>query len=278
MQKKKTVYLNEKIAKKLIKNEKYGKALSARVISEILEEDYNTIYNNITLSSEEIAFSALTINSTADGIYYNDYMYINIEVNFYGGDSKKKQLLSYGYQLYLGQLHTYENYHKIKKVLQISIDSHDVFQKNEFIYHIKLMEEKHHIEYDDSIEFVHINLDFLNNKSYNEIIKSDNELMKTLYFLICDDDEKIIDLYGDDELMKKIVDEAKKIAGIEKMHLYLTDEEMRKQDEEYYYNKGVEQGIIQTIKNMLRKKVSIEDIANYTGKSIEDINMIINNL
>ena len=42
MQKKKTVYLNEKIAKKLIKNEKYGKALSARVISEILEEDYNT--------------------------------------------------------------------------------------------------------------------------------------------------------------------------------------------------------------------------------------------
>ena len=64
--------------------------------------------------------------------------------------------------------------------------------------------------------------------------------------------------------MKKIVDEAKKIAGIEKMHLYLTDEEMRKQDEEYYYNKGkadgieegieqgiqqgIEQGIIQTIK------------------------------
>ena len=43
--------------------------------------------------------------------------------------------------------------------------------------------------------------------------------------------------------MKKIVDEAKKIAGIEKMHLYLTDEEMRKQDEEYYYNKGVTDGI-----------------------------------
>ena len=275
------VFLNEKIAKKLIKNEKYGKALSAKVISEVLKADYNEVYNNIKISTDEIAFSALTVNSTADAIYYDDYMYINIEFNFYGGESKKKQLESYMFQLYLGQLHTYENYHDIKKILQISIDSYSAFSFNEFIYSIKLMEEKHHVVYDDSIHFVHINLDYLRKIDYNEIIK--DELMKTLYFLICDDEEKITKLYGDDDLMEKIVKEAKQIAGTQKMHLYLTDEEMRKQDQDFYYQKGVDDGIEQGILsnqrkivlNMFKKKFTCDVISEVVGIPISEVRQIV---
>jgi len=71
----KSVLLNEKIAKKLFKNEKYGKQLSAKVISDVIGADYEEVLNNIKPASEEIAFSALTVNSTADVIYHDDLVY-----------------------------------------------------------------------------------------------------------------------------------------------------------------------------------------------------------
>ena len=46
------VFLNEKIAKKLFKNEKYGKILSARVISDIIGASFEHVYNNIKISSD----------------------------------------------------------------------------------------------------------------------------------------------------------------------------------------------------------------------------------
>ena len=82
----------KKIIKKIFKNEKLGKSLSARVISEVMNLDFDDVYNNIEKSSEEIAFSALTINRAADSIYYNDKVYFNIEFNLYNNDSKPKQL------------------------------------------------------------------------------------------------------------------------------------------------------------------------------------------
>ena len=121
------VFLNEKVAKKLFKNKKYGKMLSARVISDYLGADYDEVYNNIILSSEEIAFSALTVNSTADTIYYDDLTYWDIELNFYNSESKDVQLQGYVCQLYLGQLHNYKDYYNLKRVIQINIDAFDYF-------------------------------------------------------------------------------------------------------------------------------------------------------
>ena len=89
---KELVFLNEKIAKKLFKNEKYGKMLSAKVISDVIDADYEEVLNNIKPSTEEIAFSSLTINSTSDVIYRDDLTYSNIELNFYKIKSKSKQL------------------------------------------------------------------------------------------------------------------------------------------------------------------------------------------
>ena len=76
-------FINEKVAKKLFKNKNIGKKFSARIISDTLGLDYEEIYNNITLSTDEISFSALTVGSIADTIYHDDYMYIDIEINNY---------------------------------------------------------------------------------------------------------------------------------------------------------------------------------------------------
>ena len=40
------VLMNDRVAKKIFKNSKVSKELTARILSEILKEDYNVIYNN----------------------------------------------------------------------------------------------------------------------------------------------------------------------------------------------------------------------------------------
>ena len=306
MQNKRVVLLNEKIAKKLFKNEKYGKELSARLISDFLEADYKEVYDNLSISTDEIAFSSLTVNSTADAIYYDDKCYFNIELNFYGYDGKIVQLESYVYQLYLGQLRSCKDYRNIKKIIQISIDNFDILKKNEFTYRFMLMDDKYHIPYNGIIELLHINIDFVRNLDYNEVVKSSNKLIKDFYFFVCDDDKLIDKVYKKDELMKKIIEEAKKIAGVEKMDLYLTDEELMKQDQEYYYNKGhdegydkginegydkginegydkginegYDKGINEMIVNMYNNGYRGEDISKITRKSIDYIKGIINEI
>jgi len=272
----KPVLLNEKIIKKIFKNERLGKQLSARLISEVMEMDYDIVYNNIEKSSEEIAFSSLTINQVADAIYYTDKMYFNIEFNFYKNDSKPKQLESYVYQLYLGQLNTYKDYNKIKPIVQISIDSYDYLKCNDFIYKVYLMDYKYHKIVSDMIQFIHINLDYLRNLDYNEAIKEDNKLISDLYFLVCGVDE-LDDVYkGVDNLMKEIIDESKKIAGIEKMNLYLTDEEMMELDKKHYIEVGEEKKEREMIINMYKKNINLETISDISNLSLDKVQKIIN--
>ena len=277
------VFLNEKIAKKLFKNPKYGKILSAKVISDIIGASFEDVYNNIKLSTDEIAFSSLTINSTADAIYYDDVMYFDIELNFYNSDRKNRQLESYVYQLYLGQIHTHNDYKNLKKIVQISIDAFDRFKKNEFMYKVVLMEEKYKIPYNDLITFIHVNIDYLRKLDYTFIVRSGNKLMKDLYFLICNNDDKLNHVYEGDNLMSEIIDEAKQIAGVEKMNLYLSDEELLKLDQEEYYQKGIKEGIKEGIEqnrkemiiNLYANNVSIETISKSTNLSIKEIKKII---
>ncbi len=272
------VFLNEKVAKKLFKNEKYGKMLSARVISDYLGADYDEVYNNIHISTDEIAFSALTVNSTADAIYYDDNMYFNIEINFYKSKSKDIQLQGYVSQLFLGQLRSHKDYYRdIKKVIQICIDSYDYFGKNEFMYKVALMEENYHIKYSDKIQIIRLNIDYLRKIKYTLIMEGSNRLMKDLYFMICNKDDRLGLVYEKDNLMKDIIEESKKIAGLEKLDLFLTDEELRKMDEEHYRKEGYDAGKadgakdekIQIAKNLLSMGISLKDIAISTNLTEE---------
>ena len=248
---------------------------SARIISDLIGADYEEVYNNITLSSEEIAFSALTINSTADSIYHDDATYFNIEINAHDIESKPKQLESYVYQLYLSQLHSYEDYNKIKKIVQINIDAYDFYGYNEFMYNIFLTEQKYHFIASDSIQIYHLNLDFLRHIDYNDNVINENMLMKDLYFLICGSDKLDLVIEKSDRLMKDIIDESKKIAGFEKMHLYLTDEQMIENDRKHYIEIGKKEKIHEMIIEMFNNSIDINTIANITSLSTKEIKKII---
>ena len=76
--------------------------------------------------------------------------------------------------------------------------------------------------------------------------------------------------------MGEIIDEAKQIAGIEKMNLYLTDEELLKMDQEDYYKKGVEQTKRDMIINFYNNGVQINIIAKAANLSQDEVKTIIN--
>ena len=99
--------------------------------------------------------------------------------------------------------------------------------------------------------------------------------MHDLYFLISDDNKILDHVYERDSLMKEIINEAKQIAGVEKMNLYLTDEEILKLDQEDYYQKGVDETKKEIIINMFNDKVSIGTIAKYSNLSIDEVQKII---
>lgn len=71
-------FLNEKISRKLFKNEKFGKRYASILISNILNLDYNYVYNNISIGTDDISFSAKTLTNVADTIYNSDKMIIDL--------------------------------------------------------------------------------------------------------------------------------------------------------------------------------------------------------
>ena len=137
------------------------------------------------------------------------------------------------------------------------------------------MEDKYNIKASDWIHMVHINLAKLRKIDYNSIISGQDNLKKDLYFLICSDNEKLDLVYEGDKLMKDVVKNAKQIAGVEAMDLYLTDEEMLKLDQEYAMQKGIEQNQKKVIMNMVNENLTLDTISKYVGLPLEQVKKIV---
>lgn len=283
------VLMNDNVARKLFKNSKVGKELTARIVSNLLKEDFETVYKNIKLVSEDVAFSALTIDSRTDMMLEDNSMYVDIEICYTKGSTRRIQTDSYCYQIYLRQLKSYKDYKNIKKVIQILIEDYDFFGKNEFIYDVVFMEKNLHLQEDELLEKYHVNIDYLNKLGYNEIRSED--LFKLLYFLTCDDRNKLEEVYKGDKFMSDVIKEAKEIADDDHIKLFFTEEEVRRLDGEERYEAGLKDGIQEGIKqgieqgieqrnqemviNMYNDKVSIETIAKYANLTTEEVQKII---
>ena len=95
--------------------------------------------------------------------------------------------------------------------------------------------------------------------------------MNDLYFLICGSDKLDLVIEKSDKLMKDIIDESKKIAGFQKMNLYLTDEQMIENDRNHYK----ELGRNEMIARMFEKNIDINTIAEISNLSIKEVKKII---
>ncbi len=284
--------MRDSIAKKIFKDQELGKELTARLVSIILKTDYQEIYDNLTPSFTDIGINALTVDSDTDVMYETNDNIINIEINYSYGPTRKAQLNGYVTELYLGQLKSSKNYKNAKGVIQILIEDYDFFHKGELLYEVVLKDNKYNLPDDEFFKRFRISLDYLSKLNYNEVIKSDNKLVKLLYFLICNNKEERDKVYKDDEFMEKVIKNAEEIAGRAQMPLFLSNEEITRLDMEYYqkvgFDKGVEQGIEkgiekgielnkhEMINNLYQNGVSLDLISKSSNLSIEEVKKILN--
>ena len=168
-----------------------------RYVKEILEEITQKEIENLKLIHPNIGINKNVVNSEVDLIYETEDTYYNIEVNRRYTKEIEKKNLAYLHQLSLRSIKKSKDYVKSKKVIQINLNNYDRFQKQEFVYKTKLIEENKYIQRNEEIEIYDVNLDYLGKVGYNYIKK--NKLAKYLYLLVEEDEEKIKKIYEGDE-------------------------------------------------------------------------------
>ena len=294
MKEKETVFINDKVIKKILNSEKREcREYLARIISGVLNISEEDIIDNIELIEPDISSNINSVDSKVDSIYKVDDKYINIEINY-----NNKRIVTiknniYLYNIILRQIGKSKDYKNVLSVIQININNYDLFKEGDFIYKSQMIETKYKKKRDEMITIYDINLDYLKKIDYTEIIERNYNLEKILYIFICNDNKELDYIYKGDKIMEKVREDFDHIkAALDEM-LYYNPEELERQADEYEremarkegreegLKEGKENGKIEMIKeiifNMLKLNYSINDICKSTNLSYEEVNNIIKN-
>ena len=134
-----------------------------------------------------------------------------------------------------------------------------------------------------------INMDYYDKIWYS---KNEEEIKKNQYMIMLDLDKKVLENMPKDKIVDKYITNVTIVNDDPEFQKYMSEEEDKKkiqnsllseakeegisQGIEQGYTSGINDGIKQTAKNMLNKNMSIEDISDITGLSIEEINKLPN--
>ncbi len=179
---------------------------------------------------------------------------------------RDKKNFSYLCQLYLRNIKHKNDYKKIKKIWQIQLDDFDYFGKGDFVYTSDIRDRKYNLSRGEELKIVDINLEYLIKLGYTNIDKQ-NILEKSLYIFVCDDEEKLKELYKDDEIMKEIKNEVDAFDEAFDNLLYYDKEKLERDITEVNVTERM-------IVKMMEKKLDIPlimSITNYSEKEVERI-------
>ena len=152
-----------------------------------------------------------------------------------------------------------------------------LFQKNNGGMKIyKIMNEKGGL-YVKNFIIYEINMDYYNKIWYS---KNKEEIKKNQYMIMLDLDKKELKNMPKDKIVDKYITNVTIVNDDPEFQKYMSEEEDKKKIQNSLLSEAKEEGISQEkvsiAKNMLNKNMSIEDIADITGLSIEEINKLPN--
>ena len=269
----------------MINNEK-RKKYAVYLISEVLQVDYNEIYNSLVFMKEKLdREKEKEKGKTVDFVCKINGEIIGIEMN---NNNKVKPMLerniSYAADLYKSDLNKGEVYH-YNKVVQININNFSFKSNNKIIEKYYLRNEEGEV-FTDKLEFIHIYLPNIKKKSYNKL----NKLEKLLLVFNESIDKSKVLAKGDgimEDYVKEAVDTSRddEIIGLYDKELYLEKlrlselelerQEARKEGLEEGRKEGREEGReeqkIEIAKNMIKDGLDIATIEKYTGLSRKEL-------
>ena len=128
-----------------------------------------------------------------------------------------------------------------------------------------------------------INMDYYNKLWYS---KNEDEIKKNLYLIMLDLDKKELENMPKDDIVDKYITNVTIVNDNPEFQKYMSEEEDKKKIQNSLLSEARENGIndgiskekVSIAKNMLNKNISIEDISDITGLSVEAIENIKDNM
>ena len=151
-----------------------------KLLHYLLGYDLNDLKNNLKIvNNEHPSNSAFSSINRSDVIYEYKDIYIIFEMNSNNMKHHINKNYYYLFKQHSSRLNNKNNYNK--KTILINIDDYDVNKRNEIVYTSKILDTKYYANIYNLINIIHINLDSLRNKMYNNIELNDLERLLIIF-------------------------------------------------------------------------------------------------
>ena len=178
-----------------------------------------------------------------------------------------------------------DTYNENTDIIQVNL-TWGLGRNNDEMKIYKIMNEKGEL-YVKNFIIYEINMDYYDKIWYS---KNEEEIKKNQYMIMLDLDKKELENMPKDKIVDKYITNVTIVNDDPEFQKYMSEEEDKRkiqnsllsEAKENGYTSGINDGIskgknkksIEIAKNMLKKNMSIEDISDITGLSIEEINKL----
>ena len=220
-----------------------------------------------------------------DAIVHTGNKKIEIEINSQNKNYLHTRSTAYICNIYQSNASVGDTYNEDTDIIQVNL-TWGLGRNNDEMKIYKIMNEKGEL-YVKNFIIYEINMDYYDKIWYS---KNEDEIKKNQYMIMLDLDKKELKSMPKDKIVDKYITNVTIVNDDPEFQKYMSEEEDKKkiqnsllseakeegisQGIEQGYTSGIDDGIKQTAKSMLNKNMSIEDISDITGLSIEEINKL----
>ena len=225
-----------------------------------------------------------------DAIVHTGNKKIEIEINSQNKDYLHTRSTAYICNIYQSNANVGDTYNEDTDIVQVNL-TWGLGRNNDEMKIYKIMNEKGEL-YVKNFIIYEINMDYYDKIWYS---KNEEEIKKNQYMIMLDLDKKELKNMPKDKIVDKYITNVTIVNDDPEFQKYMSEEEDKRKIQNSLLSEAKEEGIsqgytsgindgiskgknkksIEIAKNMLKKNMSIEDISDITGLSIEEINKLI---
>ena len=224
-----------------------------------------------------------------DAIVHTGNKKIEIEINSQNKDYLHTRSTAYICNIYQSNASVGDTYNEDTDIIQVNL-TWGLGRNNDEMKIYKIMNEKGEL-YVKNFIIYEINMDYYDKIWYS---KNEEEIKKNQYMIMLDLDKKELKNMPKDKIVDKYITNVTIVNDDPEFQKYMSEEEDKRKIQNSLLSEAKEEGIsqgytsgindgiskgenkksIEIAKNMLKKNMSIEDISDITGLSIEEINKL----
>ena len=284
-----------------LKNKKFYTCKNDRTFKEVfLKEENSDLLKALLETILKIEIDKIEIKKTkllsgninikdkrVDAIVHTGNKKIEIEINSQNKDYLHTRSTAYICNIYQSNASVGETYNENTDIIQVNL-TWGIGRNNDEMKIYKIMNEKGEL-YVKNFIIYEINMDYYSNVWYS---KNEEEIEKKKYMIMLDLGKKELETMPKDKIVDKYITNVVVVNNDPEFMSYMSEEEDKKKIQNSLLSEAKEEGISQgyttgindgisqekvsIAKNMLKKNMSIEDISEITGLSIEEIKKISN--